>query len=278
VNGAQLTQFGRLLRQWRRARRSTQMDLAFRAGVSTRHISFIETGRSKPSRDMVLALSTALRVPLRDGNTLLQAAGYAPLYAETRLDDPQMADMLRALRLILRQQGPTGGAVAFDRRWDIVMANETYVRFLRALLGVARVRIEPLEVLRPPRPNVLRLLFDPEGVRPHVVNWDVVARELLARLSEEAAWSQDAASRELVEGLLAYPGVPRHWREAPCDRATSLVTPLEIRTPKGTVRLFSTTTTLGTPRDITLQELRIDSFHAADEQSRQTIRALLGAA
>src|SRR5215510_9138519 len=125
MQDATLTDFGRLLRQWRLARRMSQLDLALSANVSSRHISFIETGRSTPSREMVVLLSNTLSLPLRQRNGLLQAAGYAPIYRETSFDDPEMAEMLRALRLILAQHGPVGGAVAFDRRHDVIMANES---------------------------------------------------------------------------------------------------------------------------------------------------------
>jgi transcriptional regulator with XRE-family HTH domain len=272
---AQPNEFGEMLRSWRQARHLSQLDLALQAEVSSRHISFIETGRSSPSREMVLLLASALGVPLRDRNTLLQAAGYAPAYRETRLDDPQMAEILRALRLILQQHGPMGGAVALDRRWDVIMANGNYVRFTDLLLG-ERGRIEPFVLTAPPRLNALRMLFDPGGFRPHIANWEVVARALLARARREAAWSQDPVLRELLENVLAFPGVPTDWREPELEATMAMVIPLELRVPQGTLRLFSTITTLGTPQDITLQELRIESFHAADSESERLVCSALG--
>jgi transcriptional regulator with XRE-family HTH domain len=269
-----LTDFGRLLRQWRVARRMSQLDLALSADVSARHVSFIETGRSVPSREMVVLLSNTLRLPLRQRNGLLQAAGYAPIYRETSFDDPEMAEMLRALRLILAQHGPVGGAVAFDRRHDVIMANESFVRFGRLLLGEGHGSVEPLTLTQPPRPNLLHLLFHPQGFRPHIVNWEVVARELLTRLRQGATVSRDPTQEELLQALLRYPGVPSDWL-AGADGGGAMVLPLEIRTPQGLLRLFSTITTLGTAQDITLQELRIESFHAADEASRQLIKDLL---
>jgi transcriptional regulator with XRE-family HTH domain len=274
----ELTDFGRLLRRWRLARGMSQLDLALNADVSARHISFIETGRSAPSREMVALLSDTLAMPLRQRNALLQAAGYAPIYRETSFDEPEMAGMLQALRLILEQHGPLGGAVAFDRRHDLVMANSSFLRISRLLLGEQRTALQPLRVPPPPRPNLVRLLFDPEGFRPHIANWAEVARELLARVRHEAAASQDPAIHELLQDVLAYPGVPADWRQPDLDAGGAMVLPVEIRLPQGTVRLFSTLTTLGTARDITLQELCIESFHAADDASRRLVESLLAAA
>jgi transcriptional regulator with XRE-family HTH domain len=271
----ELTEFGRLLRRWRAARGMSQLDLGLSADVSARHISFIETGRSTPSREMVALLAGTLGMPLRQRNVLLQAAGYAPIYRETSFDEPEMSGMLQALRLILEHHGPLGGAVAFDRRHDLVMADRSFLQMARLLLGEDRVPIPPLTVPPPPRPNLLRLLFDPCGFRPHIVNWPVVARELLARVRHEAVASQDSAIDELLQEVLAYPGIPADWRQPDLDSGGALVLPVEIRLPQGTVRLFSTLTTLGTARDITLQELRIESFHAADEASRAIVHGLL---
>jgi transcriptional regulator with XRE-family HTH domain len=273
---AQPSPFGGLLRHWRAARGMSQLDLALEADVSSRHLSFIETGRARPSREMVLALSSVLDVPLRERNALLQAAGFAPVYRETRLEDPEMADMRRALELILQQHGPLGSAVAFDRRWDIVMANAPYVRFSRLMLG-ERVPMEPLALIPPPRPNMVRMLFDPHGLRRHIANWERVASNVLARVRSEAHWSQDAATWDLLREVLSYPGVPLRWREPDYDAPTPLVVPLEIQLGGDQLRVFSTITTLGTPRDITLQELRIESFHAADARSQELARQILGA-
>jgi transcriptional regulator with XRE-family HTH domain len=271
----ELTEFGRLLRQWRRVRHMSQLDLALGSGVSSRHISFIETGRSNPSREMVLTLSATLDLPLRQRNALLQTAGFAPTYSETELDSPPMAEMLRALRLLLLHHGPMCGAVAFDRHWDCLMANDPYVRFMRLLRNDECPRLEPLVLAPRPRFNLLRVLFDPAGHRRYVTNWEVVARALLLRLQQEAAWSGDPVTHELLQELLAYPGVPQSWRETSIQ-GHPMVVPIELQLPGGlTARLFSTITTLGTPQDITLQELRIESFHPADQESEELIRAVL---
>src|SRR5262245_8112103 len=265
---------GPLLKRWRNARRMSQLDLALTAGVSARHLSFLETGRSKPSRDMLLALAGVLDVPLRDRNALLQAAGFAPAYRETALNDPAMADIRQALELILRQHEPFG-AIAMDGGWNIVMANEAYVRFLGALApGVGLP--PPLTFAPPPRLNALRLLFEEHGLRQHVLNWPRLARELLARLSREAS-ATDERAQALLQELLRTPGVPSDWREPDIDTPLALVLPVEIALGDFTARFFTTSTTLGAPQDVTLQELRIESFHAADAATARLIRSMAGA-
>jgi transcriptional regulator with XRE-family HTH domain len=261
---------GALLRRWRTARRLSQMDLALAAEVSPRHVSFLETGRARPSRQMLLVLGSVLDLPLRERNALLLAAGFAGAYHETGLEEPRMAAMRGALELILRQHEPFG-AVAMDRHWNIVMVNEAYARFTGALLGAA---LPALTVIPAPRPNALRLLFDPHAFRPHVVNWDQVARELLVRVHREALWSGDPATRALLADLLAAPGVPAGWREPDIEATPSLVVPVELRLGETTARFFSTLTTLGAPQDITLQELRVESFHAADVETEGLMRAM----
>lgn len=262
---------GPLLKRWRNARRMSQLDLALTAGVSARHVSFLETGRSRPSRDMLLALAGVLDVPLRDRNALLQAAGFAPAYRETALTDPAMADIRQALELILRQHEPFG-AIAMDGGWNIVMANEAYTRFLAALAPGTKLP-PPMTFAAPPRVNAMRLLFEQDGLRQHLVNWPQIARELLARLSREAAGSDERAGA-LLQDLLRAPGVPSDWREPDLDAPLSLVLPVAVALGDFTARFFTTITTLGAPQDVTLQELRIESFHAADAATAQMIRAM----
>jgi transcriptional regulator with XRE-family HTH domain len=261
---------GPLLKRWRNARRMSQLDLALTAGVSARHVSFLETGRSRPSRDMLLALAGVLDVPLRDRNALLQAAGFAPAYRETALTDPAMADIRQALELILRQHEPFG-AIAMDGEWNIVMANEAYTRFVSALAPGTRLP-PPMTFAALPRVNAMRLLFQQDGLRQHLVNWPQIARELLARLSREAAGSERAAL--LLQDLLRAPGVPADWREPELDAPLSLVLPVAVALGDFTARFFTTITTLGAPQDVTLQELRIESFHAADAATAQVIRGM----
>jgi transcriptional regulator with XRE-family HTH domain len=265
--------FGELLRQWRMTRRMSQLELGMEAGVSARHISFIETGRAKPSREMVIILANVLDIPLRERNLLLHAAGYAPFYSETGLDDLQMAQVRRALELILKQQEPFG-AVVFDRHWDIVMVNAAYVRFTNLLLGSSHQAATPLTVIPPPRPNLLHMLFDPAGWRPFITNWDMIARSLISRVHREVVLERDPTARELLSAILAYPGVPKRWSEPDFELPQDVIIPIEMRFEGQTLRLFSTITTLGSPHDITLQELRIESFHPADESTADLARAI----
>ncbi len=248
---------GPLLRQWRAARHVSQLDLALDADVSSRHLSFVETGRAQPSREMVLRLAEALEVPLRERNALLLAAGYAPLYRETGLGAPEMGDARHAVEFILAQQEPYP-AIVVDRHWNLLLANQATHRFFAMFLDA------------PPAgtPNAMRLIFHPQGLRPFVENWDEVARHLVERVHREAAGPPDAATRALLEELLGYPGVPSGWRTPQLDRAPAPLLGIVYR--KGDVRLsvFSTITTFGTPQDVTLQELRIECFFPADEATR----------
>src|SRR5580693_3656746 len=169
---------GPLLRRWREARHLSQLDLALDAEVSARHISFLETGRAEPSREMLLMLANVLDIPLRERNLLLLAAGYAPMYGETSLDDPRMMQVRAAVEVILKSNEPRS-ALAHDRHWNIVMANAAFIRFLTINLGAAPAGMTPLKVTTQPRLNVLRLLFDPNGVRKIIVNWEAIAKSLL---------------------------------------------------------------------------------------------------
>jgi transcriptional regulator with XRE-family HTH domain len=265
--------FGELLRSWRLTRRASQLELGMEAGVSARHISFIETGRANPSQEMVIILATVLDVPLRERNLLLHAAGYAPLYSETSLDDPQMAQVRRALELILENQEPFG-AVVFDRHWDVVMVNAAYVRFTSLLFGSSHNSAAPLRVISPPRPNLLHMLFNPAGWRPFIANWDVVARSLISRVHREIVLERDPATRELLSAILSYPDVPKRWSEPNFEAPQDVIIPIEMRFGDQTLRFFSTIATLGSPHDITLQELRIESFHPADEATADIARSV----
>ena len=269
---AEATGVGRMLRQWRAERRISQMDLANQAEVSTRHLSFIETGRSKPSRQMVLVLSSALEVPLRERNSLLLAAGYAPAYRETALDAPEMADVRLALQMILRQHDPFG-AVVVNRRWDVVMASEAWTGFVNDLTGGA-CTVSGLTVIPPPRPNLMRMLFAPGGLRSAIRNWEQLARASLVRARRDAAG--DPAAEAIVREALAEGGVPGMWDEADCVTPQSLLIPVEIEMRGHVVRLLSTISTLGTAQDITLQELHIESFHPADAETDALLRGMAG--
>jgi transcriptional regulator with XRE-family HTH domain len=259
--------FGQLLRQWRVRRRWSQLDLAVEAEISARHLSFLETGRAQPSREMVVLLAEVLQVPLRDRNELLITAGYAPLYHETSLDAPAMAQLHRALDFTLRQQEPYPTLV-LDRHWNVLKVNE----------GCARVQayfLDPVAIAKLGPPNAMRLMFHPQAFRPYIVNWEATAASLIQWLHRDAINGfGDAESRKLLEELLAYPDVPHHWRTR--DLTAPLVPFLAIHFRKHDLDLqfFTTLTSLGTPYDITLQELRIESFFPADEATETALRHL----
>jgi transcriptional regulator with XRE-family HTH domain len=266
---------GPLLRRWRSVRRLSQLELSLQAGVSARHLSFLETGRAQPSREMVLLLAGVLGVPLREQNALLQAAGYAALYRETPLDDPQMAGIRQALELILQRHEPFG-AVVFDRYWNLRLANEGFARLWNGLAQAPR--LPAYELIGRPWPNVLRALFDPAGLRSHIANWPELAQHMVERLQREALATDDEETRRLLRELLAFPGVPARWQEADVAQVPRLVVPVELLVGPHRLRLFSTLTTLGAPQDITLHELRIEAFHPADPETEQALRALTGTA
>jgi transcriptional regulator with XRE-family HTH domain len=268
------TAVGPMLRRWRTARRLSQQDLALEAEVSSRHLSFVETGRARPSREMVLLLASALEVPLRERNALLQAAGFAPAYHETGLDEPAMSGMLEAVLVILRRSEPSL-SIAVDRHWDLVIANGTYAAFLGRLLGPSVPPVPAYTVLPEPRFNTMVPLFDPAGFRSHLVNWGDVARTMMLRLRREAALDGDRRTRELLDRLTAFPGVRELMREPEPVGPHALVVPVEIRFAGALLRFVSTITTLGAPQDITLAELRIESFYPADADTERALASLL---
>ncbi len=263
------SQIGPLLRHWRATRRMSQLDLALEANVSTRHVSFVETGRSQPSRQMVLAFAEALAIPTRERNALLLAAGYAPLYRETGLDAPAMATARQALTLILRQQDPFP-TLALDRLWQIVMVNGAWSRLL-ALSQIAD--LPPYTVLPQPQPNLLRLLFDP-ALRALVANWEAVAQVVLRRAQHEAANDPERAA--LLAEITALPDIPADWQRAAPELPTSpgLLVPFIFQLGEQSLQLLSTITTLGTAQDITLQELHIESFYPTDQATETFLRRL----
>lgn len=263
--------FPALLRTWRVQRGMSQLDLALSAGVSTRHISFLETGRASPSREMVRTLSSALALTLRARNALLQAAGFAPAHAETDLAAREMEDVREALRLILQQQEPFG-AVVLDRSSDILMMNRAY---LRVLSQIGRGGQPPYELLPAPRENLLRLLLAPDGLRRVIVNFAEVAHAVLSRVDEALLMLPDAVLAERLAALLKEADLPARAPDAAAqDEPPSLLIPVELALGELRLRLFSTITTLGTAQDITLQELRIETFYPADEATLRLARQL----
>ncbi|GAA3967176.1 helix-turn-helix transcriptional regulator [Actinomadura viridis] len=243
---------GELLRRWRHRRRLSQLDLAIAADVSARHVSLVETGRSNPSADMVLRLAERLDVPLRDRNRLLLAAGFAPRYTERPLDGDALSAARDAVGRVLRAHEPYP-ALVFDRLWNIVMTNRAVDPFFAG--------VDP-ELLRPPV-NLVRLGLDPRGLAPLVVNLADVRAVFRSRIARQLATAPDAGLSALYEELLA-PGA----EDGPSRRAGSdVVLPMIIRFGGRELRLFSTITTFGTPMDLTLDELAIESYYPADAES-----------
>jgi transcriptional regulator with XRE-family HTH domain len=258
---------GELLQYWRRTRHLSQLALAGEAEVSARHICFLETGRARPSRDMVVLLASVLDVPLRERNALLLAAGFAPVYGESGLDEPAVGAVRAALDAILRQQEPFP-AVVMNRRWDIQRSNDAATRFFSLLLGArGGGSAGPA--------NVLRLMFDPAGLRPHVANWEAVAEALVQRVHREAVSGvKDEATTRLLAEVLAYPGVPARLRKPNLQAPLIPLVAVHFHKDGRAFNFFSTVTTLGTPQDITLQELRIECFFPADADTEARARAL----
>jgi len=245
---------GALLREWRHRRNLSQLELASRAGVSTRHVSFVENGRARPTPKMILRLCDELAVPLREQNRLLLAGGFAPAHPEHRLSDPPMAEVAAAIDAILEAHLPYP-ALVIDPGWDLVAANDA----VYAILGGVAPRL-----LEPPV-NVIRLSLDPEGLAPLIRNLEEWRGHLLARLRHEYEASRD----ERIAALLDEHG------SAPVDltRSPGLVVPLRLMVGDDELRLLSTTTVFGTPREVTLSELAIEAFYPADAATRSRLTA-----
>jgi transcriptional regulator with XRE-family HTH domain len=256
---------GHLLREWRAARGLSQLDLAMQAGFSARHVSFIETGRAQPSRQALLVLAETLKVPLRERNRLLEAGGYAHLYRETPLPADEMRHIRGVLQFILDRHMPYA-ALVLDRYTNCLMGNGASARLLTAVVDPSLITDHA---------NHLRLVFHPLGVRRCIVNWDEVARHLLGRAERELghATDDDTAAALLAE-LRGYVGPSLPPRPPVPLSAADLLLPIHIRTDTLELRLFSTIMTLGTPQDVTLQELRLESFFPADEDSERSWRSL----
>jgi transcriptional regulator with XRE-family HTH domain len=246
-----------LLRQWRDLRGKTQLDLSFDAGVSQKHISFVESGRSTPSRQMLLDLAQALDVPLRERNVLLVAAGYAPLYSDAALDGPIMATIQKALQRMLRQHEPFP-AIVMDRYWNVLFANDAAPRFFGCFIDMAA---------RQGKRNLPHLIFDPAGMRPFIANWPETARGLLARISREAVGKViDAKTKDLLDELSRYPGVDPNWGALMPEGNLPMI-PLCFIKDGMRLNYFSMITMVGTPQTIAAEELRIECLFPADQQT-----------
>ena len=248
---------GPLLREWRQRRRLSQLELAVEADISARHLSFVETGRSTPSREMVLRLAEHLGIPLRERNALLIAAGYAPVFPERSLDDPALAAARNAVNLVLAGHEPYP-AIAVDRHWTLVAANNAVGAFMV---------VEDPSLLEPPL-NVLRVSLHPRGVAPRIANLAEWRAHVLERLRRQIDASGDPVLIALLEELRAYPApAPKFTRDY-----GGVLVPIELMTEHGICSFFSTTTIFGTPVDVTLSELAVEAFYPADEQTAAALR------
>jgi transcriptional regulator with XRE-family HTH domain len=254
---------GGLLREWRQRRRLSQLDLAGEAEISTRHLSFVESGRAQPSRDMVLHLADRLDVPLRERNVLLVAAGYAPVFRERPLTDPALASARQAIDLVLKGHEPYP-ALAVDRHWTMVAAN--------GAVGPIVAGADP-SLLRPPV-NVLRLSLHPKGLAPRIGNLAEWREHLLERLRRQVEVSADPVLAGLLKELRGYPvpAAARAHRPRNGSDLAGVAVPVQFVTGAGTLSFFSTTTVFGTPIDITLSELAIEAFFPADAATAAALR------
>jgi len=256
---------GGLLRDWRQRRRLSQLDLACEAEISTRHLSFLETGRSIPSREMVLHLAEQLEVPKRERNILLVAAGYAPIFPERSLQDPVLLGARKAIDLVLEAQKPYP-AFALDRHWNIAASNG----------GLPQLYVGVLPDLLQQPVNALRLGLHPDGLAPKIANLAEWRAHLLARLKRQIDITGDTKLADLLQEVSKYPsGVSKTPSPAGSEQHAVLV-PLQIRIDAGTLSFFSTTTIFGSPVDVTLSELALECFYPADDATAQAVRSLSG--
>lgn len=266
-----LPPFAQMLRQWRDRRKRSQLELALDANVSQRHLSFLESGRAQPSRDMILQLAEVLEIPLRDRNLLLNAAGFAPVFHQRTLQDDEMKSVREALTLMLQHHEPFP-ALVVSRDWNMMMRNTAADRFI-SLLG------DPESVWKTIDPggdyNVMRMTFHPQGMQPLIKNWGQVSTLLLSRMYREVTADPGNTSlRALFDELCAYPGVPEQWRSHDWATTPTPILPLELGVGTLTLKVFSMISTFGTPLDITAEELRVETFFASDDFTRNFFRAL----
>jgi transcriptional regulator with XRE-family HTH domain len=262
--------FARLLKSWREMRKSSQLELALTSRISQRHLSFLESGRARPSREMVLQLADALEVPLRERNTLLTAAGFAAMYRETNLDAAAMAPVREALRLMIDGMEPNPTAVV-DREWNMLMGNRALLR----VFGLAGDLAAMWQRVCPDgRHNILKVTFHEQGFRPFIANFADVAPVMLNRTRREAAACGNTALLALLDEILAYPGIPEEWRTPSFQGPPPPVLPLELARDGLRLKLFSMISTFGTPQDVTTDEIRVETFFPADAASAALLKAL----
>jgi transcriptional regulator with XRE-family HTH domain len=256
---------GELVRDWRTRRRRSQLDLSIDVGVSTRHLSFVETGRSRPSPELILAIAHHLEVPLRDRNTMLLAGGYAPRYTQRSLDDASMKSVRASIQRLLDAHDPYPG-VAIDRAWNVVVANQA---------GMALSSGLPAHLAGPPM-NIYRVSLHPDGMAARTTNFTEWAGQMLAQLRRAVRLTADPDLIALEREVLAYPNIEQiaPMIAAQATEDPVLLVPFRVSTPLGEVAMFTTLTTFGTPRDVTLEELVVELFFPADESSAAKLRDL----
>ena len=253
------TELGTLLRHWRDMRGTSQFDLSLDTGISQRHISFIESGRSVPGRQILLEIARVLDIPLRDRNTLLLAAGYAPIYADGAWNGAEMQSINKALERMLRQNEPYP-ALVMDRYWNVLMTNEASPRFFNRFIDMAA---------RTGTRNMLHLMFDPEGMRPFIANWKEAARGLFERVYRESVGRVvDEKTKALLASLLAYPDVKPEWQAPQAASALPMI-PLSFVKDGAVLNYFSMVTTVGTPQTVAAQELRVECLYPADDATER---------
>ena len=257
--------FGGRLRWWRAHRGLSQLDLAGAAGTTQRHVSFIESGRAQPSREMVLRLAATLEVPLRQQNTLLLAAGFAPAWRESNLAAPELAMVNQAFEHMLAQQEPFP-AIVVDRRWNVLRANAGAARLTAFLTAPSPAPAAAGSV------NMAEWLLSPEGLRPFLVNWQEVAIYFLRGVQADASADGTQETAALLQRLLAYPGVPALSHAPALEEPPAPVLVIHFRKGQTSLRLFTIIATLGTPQDVTVQELRIECFFPADAATTQVFK------
>ena len=258
------TAVGDHLRDWRQRRRMSQLDLALEAEISTRHLSFVETGRAQPSRDMLLRLADQLEIPLRARNVILVAAGFAPVFPQRSLDDPALASARRAVNLILTGHEPFP-AMAVDRQWNMISANRMVAPLLAGI---------DADLLVPPL-NVIKLSLHPRGLARRTANMHEWRSHILERLRREVELTADPGLADLTTEVRAYPILGGQPTRRPSDDFAGVAIPFQLKTEGGGVRSFlSTTTVFGTPVDVTLSELTLETFFPADAATAEALRAM----
>jgi transcriptional regulator with XRE-family HTH domain len=267
LNSSETNSFGILLKQWRDRRKLSQLDLSLKSEVSQRHISFLESGRAKPSREMILELATALEIPLRQQNLMLTSAGFAPIHTETDLSAPEMTSVRKALDFMLCQQEPYP-AIVVDRYWNLLLTNNGATRLLTTFIDSNK--LQKLFCVDG-KINLMRAVFHSQGLRPFIVNWEEFVAHLLDRLHREAKSSGESEQSNLLfNELMSYPDVSSLWNSSNQTVQNTLLFTINLKKNNLNWQFFTTIATLGTPYDITLQEIRIECLFPADEATEQS--------